>query len=262
MAKQRYIKTSFRSDDYIEWLDPSEKLLFLYLLTNDQTNICGIYKITLKRISFETWYNQDMAQKIIDRFSRDKKIFYVDWYIVIKNHLKNQSLNPSTVEWAKREILEIPDLIIDKIQAVHRLDIVCSTLLNFTLPYFTSSNYTKPDDTSSDEEEPKAIEEFGNKDINFIIQTMKQACSDAWLQYMPWIREREFAKHILSKKLAAEIEKYGMSLEEFVANIVKLSAQPYMKPVNTPQLFYQNWGHVINASISQKKGSTTTFAYI
>lgn len=104
--------------------------------------------------------------------------------------------------------------------------------------------------------------EYWYKEINQIIEIMKQACTDAWLQYMAGYRERQFAKHILSKKLATEIEKYSMPLEEFVANIIKLSAQPYMKPVNTPQLFYQNWGHIINASISQKKGSTTTFAYI
>lgn len=79
---------------------------------------------------------------------------------------------------------------------------------------------------------------------------------------MPGYKERQFAKHILSKKMAAEIEKYNMPLEEFIANIIKLSAQPYMKQVNTPQLFYQNRGHVINASIAQKKGSTTTVAYI
>ena len=34
MAKQRYINTKFWRDSYIEDLDPIEKLLFLYLLSN------------------------------------------------------------------------------------------------------------------------------------------------------------------------------------------------------------------------------------
>ena len=101
--------------------------------------------------------------------------------------------------------------------------------------------------TSSNEEEPTAIEEFWKPDVNKIIEIMKQSCNDAWLQYMPWYKEREFAKHILSKKLASEIEKYNMPLFEFIENIIKLSAQPYTKQCNTPQLFYQNWWHVINS---------------
>ena len=96
-------------------------------------------------------------------------------------------------------------------------------------------------------EEPTAIEGFWKPDVNKVIEVMKQSCSDAWLQYMPWKMEREFAKHILSKKLASEIEKYNMPLEVFINNIIKLSAQPYMKQVNTPQLFYQNWWMILNA---------------
>ena len=94
----------------------------------------------------------------------------------------------------------------------------------------------------------KADDGFWNKDVNWIISKMKEFCNEIGLQYMPWFKEREFAKHILSKKLATEIEKYNMGLEEFIKNILKVSCQPYMKQVNTPQLFYTNWGQVINAS--------------
>ncbi len=109
------------------------------------------------------------------------------------------------------------------------------------------------ENNSSKEEEPNgSIEEYWKPDINFIIETMKEACNDAWLQYMTWYKEREFAKHITSKKLAKEIEKYDMPLEMFIKNIIKLSAQPYMKACNTPQLFYTNWWMVLNASKNNK----------
>lgn len=107
--------------------------------------------------------------------------------------------------------------------------------------------------TSSNEEEPMAMEEFWKPDVNKVIEVMKQSCNDAWLQYMSWYKEREFAKHILSKKLANEIEKYNMPLFEFIDNIIKLSAQPYTKQCNTPQLFYQNWWHVINSGTNALK---------
>ena len=41
--KHRYIKTKFWDDSYIIELNPHEKLLFLYLITNPLTNIAGVY---------------------------------------------------------------------------------------------------------------------------------------------------------------------------------------------------------------------------
>ena len=69
MSKTRYIKTDFWSDSFIESLDPVEKLLFIYLFTNDRLDLCGIYEITLRKISFETGINEDRVQKIISKFS-------------------------------------------------------------------------------------------------------------------------------------------------------------------------------------------------
>lgn len=90
---------------------------------------------------------------------------------------------------------------------------------------------------------------------------MKQACDKVGLQYMPGYKERIYAKHIISTKFADSISKYNMPLEVFINNIITMSARPYMKQVNTPQLFYVNRGHVINASIS-RSSSETTIAFI
>jgi hypothetical protein len=37
-----------------------------------------------------------MVEKIINKFSEDDKIFYIEGYIYIKNFLKHQSINPKT----------------------------------------------------------------------------------------------------------------------------------------------------------------------
>ena len=42
--KQRYVNTRFWNDTYVSSLDPIEKLLFIYLLTNEHTNISGVYE--------------------------------------------------------------------------------------------------------------------------------------------------------------------------------------------------------------------------
>lgn len=91
MAKNRMVDTKFWSDKYIANLDPSEKLVFIYLLTNHLTNICGIYEINLKQIGFDTGIDKDMVQKILNRFEKDGKILYRDGWLAIKNWIKHQS---------------------------------------------------------------------------------------------------------------------------------------------------------------------------
>lgn len=97
MAKQRYINTKFWDDSYISNLDPSEKLIFLYCLTNPCTNISGAYEIPLKRIAFDTGFDCDMLLKIFSRFERDDKIIYKDNWIVILNFIKHQNTQSNTV---------------------------------------------------------------------------------------------------------------------------------------------------------------------
>ena len=54
MAKNRMVNTRIWSDPRVLELDPSEKLLWVYLITNDHTSICGIYEIHSRVISMET----------------------------------------------------------------------------------------------------------------------------------------------------------------------------------------------------------------
>ncbi len=89
-AKLRSVNTKFWDDPYIIDLDPIEKLLFLYFLTNPLTNLAGVYEISLKRIAFDTGIDKDMVLKIIDRFEVDGKMFFRDGFIILVNYQKNQ----------------------------------------------------------------------------------------------------------------------------------------------------------------------------
>ena len=68
MSKKRFINTRIWQDNYVSNLDPSEKLLFVYLLTNSSTNICGIYELPLKNVALETGLDTEMVLKILERF--------------------------------------------------------------------------------------------------------------------------------------------------------------------------------------------------
>ena len=90
-TKSRLVNTRFWDDTYTSNLDPIEKLLFLYFLTNPLTNLIGVYEIEIRRIAFDTGIDKDMVLKILERFTKDKKIFYFEGYIVIKNFVKFQN---------------------------------------------------------------------------------------------------------------------------------------------------------------------------
>jgi len=91
MAVQRYISTSFWTDKWIRKLDPSERYLYLYLITNPQTNIAGVYQITLDRIAFDTGYDERTLGPMLKRFESAKKAyFYAEEWLILPSFPKHQ----------------------------------------------------------------------------------------------------------------------------------------------------------------------------
>lgn len=114
MAKQRVVDTNFWSDNYIVDLDPLEKLLYLYFLTNEHTNICGIYELPLKTMAYETGLDKELLPKMIGRF--EGKIHYIDGWICIKNFIKHQSTSSKTVQTGIKDNLQkVPFEVIEEL---------------------------------------------------------------------------------------------------------------------------------------------------
>lgn len=94
------VSTAFWSDNYVADLDPTEKLLFLYLLTGDRSTLGGIYELPTKTMAVETGIETEMVKKILARFEEDGKIKYQDGWVVIKNFLKHHEQGSPTVKKA------------------------------------------------------------------------------------------------------------------------------------------------------------------
>lgn len=160
---QRFIKDSFWTDGRVEDLDPIEKLLYLYLITNPLCNIAWIYEIKTKRMAYETGIDRDMVNKIINRFVEYDKILRFEDRIIIKNFAKNQATNPNVKIWMQRILNDVPDrvragfdsLCIGSIEALGYF-----TLLNLTLPNFTLLNSTEKSESLENQE----IEETEEKE--------------------------------------------------------------------------------------------------
>jgi hypothetical protein len=118
MAKLRSVSTNFWSDTYISELDPIEKLLFLYLITNDANNMIGIYEIALKRIAFDTGIDKEMVEKILNRFIDAGKIQYIENHVILNNFTKNNKYNANMWVGACELLKRLPESLIAQIDVI------------------------------------------------------------------------------------------------------------------------------------------------
>ncbi|MBX7208535.1 MAG: hypothetical protein K1X78_09505 [Verrucomicrobiaceae bacterium] len=107
------MNTRFWDDTYVIRLSPSEKLLFLYLLTNPLTTPGGVYELTSRRAAMDTGLPQKEIAAAFDRFERDGKIVQQNGWIGIVNFLRHQKPNPNmrigiarALDRAPRELIE------------------------------------------------------------------------------------------------------------------------------------------------------------
>jgi len=113
VAKQRMINTEFWKDEYIQDLSPSNKLLFLYLLTNESNNIAGVYKISLRTISFETGLKLDAISRGMDTLSIGHKVVYKNGWVWIVNFIKNQNNGEKIKRGIEIALSKVPSEIVN-----------------------------------------------------------------------------------------------------------------------------------------------------
>lgn len=125
MAIYRQVQTTFWQDDFVLNLTPEEKYFYLFLLTNSKTKQCGIYQLPVQVIVFETGYNQETVEKLLQRFIDYGKIIYSTKTkeIGIINWQKyNPAESPKVKVCVIKELKEIKDRsLIDKIYPMDRV---------------------------------------------------------------------------------------------------------------------------------------------
>ena len=75
--KYRQVFSKIWKGDFFDALDPSEKLFWLYLLTNEDTTQCGIYYFRSKHHTGVLGFSTDTIDSLRKRFEEKyKKIAY------------------------------------------------------------------------------------------------------------------------------------------------------------------------------------------
>ncbi|TXD78026.1 hypothetical protein [Algoriphagus ratkowskyi] len=97
------------TDVWFDELEPVEKLLFIYLITNQKTNLLGIYDHTPRRISIDTRIPEKEVKEMLLKFEENGKIYFTDGWIWIVNWIKNQKWNPKMVRSIEIRFSELED---------------------------------------------------------------------------------------------------------------------------------------------------------
>ena len=75
MAIYRNVQMSFWTDRKIEEdFTPADKYMYLFLMTNPLTNLCGCYEIGFKQIAHMTGYDVKKVKAIIERLQSEHKV--------------------------------------------------------------------------------------------------------------------------------------------------------------------------------------------
>ena len=106
--KTRILHTKIWKDEFVNTLSQKEKLIFIYLLTNDTVSLSGMYELPDKYIKNDLEVTQrelDVAKEKLN----DKIIFYNGWIKII-NHDKYNSYTGESIEKAKeKEMQSVPE---------------------------------------------------------------------------------------------------------------------------------------------------------
>jgi len=107
--KTRIIYTKFWHDNYISQLTIKEKLLFIYLTTNDQVNLCGIYELLDRYIKFDLGLRQSELDKMKQKFMKDGKFVFIDGWVKIVNYdIYNKFVGEKNEKAKEKEMSLIP----------------------------------------------------------------------------------------------------------------------------------------------------------
>lgn len=113
MAENRLVKTRIWQDSWFSALSEQAQRLYLYILTNKNTRICGYYELPMFEIIAHMKWNEEKVLKIMKELT--PKIGYVDGWIYISKYPIHQNVaNNVKVQAAiERELKDVPDHVLN-----------------------------------------------------------------------------------------------------------------------------------------------------
>ena len=110
--KTRILHTKIWKDDFFSSLTPTEKLLFIYYITNERVNIIHCYEITDREVTFDTGIDRGIIEVFKGKVTG--KIAFKDTYVFLLNANRYETYKGDRNDTAKEKLLkELPKSILD-----------------------------------------------------------------------------------------------------------------------------------------------------
>ena len=210
MDIRRSVNTKFWSDSFVEDMEPKEKLLFLYLLTNEKTNMLGVYEISVKRISYETGLTPDEIIKAFEGFERVRKGYYFANIVFLPNWIKNQAMNTNMMKSARTEYNDLSNDLKNRLK-LYGFEGFES--LSKGYPILPKKEEEKEDENEKENEIEKE-REFPNPSIQNFLKLEKIENTECleFLNSEMWLNSK-------AMQLACETEMLSDSAKEFLIDL-------------------------------------------
>jgi hypothetical protein len=254
MAKQRYISTSIWDDDwFVEELNVSEKLFYFYLLTNEHTNIAGIYKISIRKISQESGFSSKDVREMFKTLQRSRKVYYMDEHVIMTNWAKHQNWEKSKkVHLGIRAILikDVPQSIIEAISKgnipyAYPIDTLSDGIDALPIPHAYPTNYLDSDsDSDSNLDSDSNFTNTSCPEVSQEAETIETEATQIFIE-LPAIGSPSQPKKT-HKVTEQDVEKYheiypAVDIRQELRQMAMwLEANPSRKKSNT-KAFIVNW---------------------
>lgn len=106
MSKQRMVSTKFWSDNWVvDELNPLDRYLFLYLLTNEHTNVGGIYEMSLRTMSNETGLEKEELLRMLKRL--ESRVIFESGWVVFRKAIQHQNIGSPKIKAAIAQTLKL-----------------------------------------------------------------------------------------------------------------------------------------------------------
>jgi hypothetical protein len=177
----RKIHDDFWTDPDIEELTPEQKFFYIYLITNPNVNQIGLYEFSIKRACFETGYNKDTIEKLLEMFEsmgKIKRSAKTREILVVKFYHHNKSNSPKVQTHVDKLLTEVKDRSL--IQYVYSMDtqsqeeeVQEEEIKNISPLILNFSNLQKMEEPLTIEQGENLIKEYGKKRVEETLMAME-----------------------------------------------------------------------------------------
>lgn len=216
MGVKRIVDTDFWKDaKVIDYYSPEDKYFWLYILTNPQSRQVGIYKLPKRLMAFETGYDLETINKLLDKFQYEyKSIIYSEetQEVAILNYLKYSIIKGGkpVVDCIIKDISLISDKSLIGIVYNHIADIDDKRKTMIKIIEILSQYNTNDNDNENENENENNVTPIGERIVPRIVNEEEEE------------EERVVKKQTPTKKIYGEFSKVKLLEEEYNKLLEKL----------------------------------------